>query len=109
MVVGDSLTYGAGIEIEDTFVALLNRWLSPDYRVEVLNLGLAGGQSEDILKVIKKFQAPLSPDLIIYAVCLNDFLPLRHQTVQQAEHGTHSRSRSPSKISSSITAVLRRS
>lgn len=75
LVVGDSLTYGWGIAEPGTFTALLNEWLGRDYRIEFLNLGMPGAQSEDILKNIKKFVPQLKPDLVIYAVCLNDFLP----------------------------------
>ena len=45
------------------------------FNVEVLNLGVTGCQSEDILRVIKKYTPKLYPDLVIYGVCLNDFLP----------------------------------
>ena len=75
LVVGDSLTYGYGLAEQDTFTALLNRWMGRDYRIEFLNLGVSGAQSEDILKTIKAFVPQLHPDLVIYAVCLNDFLP----------------------------------
>jgi hypothetical protein len=43
--------------------------------VEVLNLGVTGYQSEDILKVVRNYTPLLQPDLIVYGVCLNDFLP----------------------------------
>jgi hypothetical protein len=75
MVVGDSLTYGVGIREESTFTALLNKWLSKNYRIEILNLGVSGYQSEDVLHVIQTWLPILRPDLVIYAVCLNDFLP----------------------------------
>jgi hypothetical protein len=41
----------------------------------VLNLGVSGYQSEDIAKTIEKFLPILKPDLVVYAMCLNDFLP----------------------------------
>lgn len=75
MVVGDSLTYGVGIAEESTFTALLNKWLGKDYRAEVFNLGVSGYQSEDVLHVIETWVPKLQPNLVIYAVCLNDFLP----------------------------------
>ena len=74
MVVGDSLTYGEGLPEEDTFVSLLNNWMARDYRIEFLNLGVPGFNSDDILKVVKTFLPQLMPDLVLYAVCLNDFL-----------------------------------
>jgi hypothetical protein len=72
MVVGDSLTYGYGVAEEDTFVALLNKQIEG---MEFLNLGIEGLQSEDILGVVRRFLPQLQPDLVVYAVCLNDFLP----------------------------------
>jgi len=75
MVVGDSLTFGYGIAEKNTFVALLNEWLKKDYRIEVLNLGVSGYQSQDVLGAIKKFVPQLHPNLVIYTVCQNDFLP----------------------------------
>lgn len=74
-VFGDSLTYGYGISEEDTFVSLLNDWLGREYQVEFLNLGISGAQSEDILQEIKKWLPILRPNLVIYAICQNDFLP----------------------------------
>ena len=75
IVVGDSLTYGAGLAEESRFSNLLEQWLSQDYRIEVLNLGVSGHQSQDVLHDIQKYVPLLKPDLVIYAVCINDFLP----------------------------------
>jgi hypothetical protein len=75
MVVGDSLTFGLGIPEDSTFVALLNQSMQRDYRIEFLNLGVIRYQSEDVLKTIRTFLPRLQPDLVIYAVCLNDFAP----------------------------------
>jgi lysophospholipase L1-like esterase len=75
--VGDSLTYGSGVGVEEAYPAVLEGLLGRDYRVEVLNLGIGGYQSENILWVIHTFAPALDPDLVIYGVCLNDFLPSR--------------------------------
>ena len=75
MVVGDSLTYGYGIEDRWTYSKLLERSLQDSHRLEVANLGRSGYQSEDMVWVLRKFLPQLDPDLVIYAVCLNDFLP----------------------------------
>jgi GDSL-like Lipase/Acylhydrolase family len=74
-IFGDSLTYGQGIAEEDTFAHLLNDWLSGGGKLEVLNLGVPGAQSEDIVLLMKRFIPLLQPDLVVYTVCLNDFLP----------------------------------
>lgn len=75
MVVGDSLTYGEGIEERWGYTGLLNAVLGQRYQIEFLNLGQDGNQSEDVLKLIKKYLPILQPDLVFYGICLNDFLP----------------------------------
>ena len=72
---GDSLTYGEGVAVEETWPAVLERELARDHRVEVLNLGVSGSQSEDILRLAERLLPVLEPDLVLYGVCLNDFLP----------------------------------
>jgi lysophospholipase L1-like esterase len=75
IVVGDSMTYGAGIREEWSYTARLQRAMQKTYRIEFLNLGVNGAQSEDILKLIERMLPSLNPDLVIYGVCYNDFLP----------------------------------
>ena len=77
MVVGDSLTYGQGIDTFWTYPSQLQRSLESDFKVEILNLGVQGYQSEDVLRVVRRFLAQLDPALVIYGMCLNDFLPSR--------------------------------
>lgn len=75
MVVGDSFTYGVGIAEESRFSNLVEQWLGADFRIELINIGHPSYQSEDILGEIKKYLPVLRPNLVLYAVCLNDFLP----------------------------------
>lgn len=75
MVVGDSLTYGHGVEEENTYGRVLEGILSEEYHIEVLNLGICGLQSRDILEIVLEFAPILKPDLFVYGICLNDFLP----------------------------------
>jgi len=75
MIVGDSLTYGYGVREEETYPMQIEAALKKSFNVEILNLGLSGSQSEDINKIIREYTPLLQPDLIIYGVCLNDFLP----------------------------------
>jgi lysophospholipase L1-like esterase len=74
VVVGDSLTYGEGIDVFWTYPTQLERALQPEFRVEVLNLGVRAYGSEDILDLLRRFVPELEPDLVVYGVCLNDFL-----------------------------------
>ena len=42
--------------------------------MEVLNLGVRAYGSEDVLDLLRRFVPELEPDLVVYGVCLNDFL-----------------------------------
>jgi len=75
VVVGDSLTYGVGIAEEATYSRVLETLWGDGGDVEVLNLGVNGHQSEDILEVIREFVPRLEPDVVIYGVSHNDLLP----------------------------------
>ena len=75
IALGDSLTYGYGIDEQDTYPKVLETLLNDTFRVEVLNLGVSGAQSEDIYKILQRKLPELQPDLVIYGMCLNDFLP----------------------------------
>jgi lysophospholipase L1-like esterase len=77
VALGDSLTYGAGVPASWTWPSLLERWLSEDASVEVLNLGVSGDASEDVLALARELLPELDPDVLLYAVCLNDFLESR--------------------------------
>ena len=85
LVVGDSLTYGTGIDEAQTYAATAERLLEQHYRVEFLNLGVGGAESEDVLASIRRFMPELHPDLVFYGVCHNDFLP-SGVGMQTAEH-----------------------
>jgi lysophospholipase L1-like esterase len=75
MIVGDSCTYGYGVREEETYPMLIESALNKNFNVEVLNLGVRGYQSEDVLKIVREYTPLLQPDLIIYGVFINDFLP----------------------------------
>ncbi len=75
MVLGDSLTYGRGVADEETYCRVLERQLRRRYRIEILNLGRCGDQSEDMVRTLRTHFPALQPDLVVYGVCLNDFLP----------------------------------
>jgi lysophospholipase L1-like esterase len=72
---GDSLTYGYGVAEEKAWPAQLEQALAGEFRVEVINLGICGIQSAEVLDAMKRYLPLLDPDLVLYGVCLNDFLP----------------------------------
>lgn len=75
LALGDSLTYGYGVAEEDTYPSVLEAELRKAFRVEVLNLGVSGAQSEDVLRILQRQLPRLNPDLVFYGTCVNDFLP----------------------------------
>ena len=61
VVVGDSLTYGAGIAEQHTYSAILQRLLEQRLDVEVLNLGISGYQTTDVLNLLQEYVPRLQP------------------------------------------------
>lgn len=73
---GDSFTFGVGVEDDETFLALLEDQLqtdaTADKRIEVVNAGVAGwGTSHQLAYLIDRGFA-LEPDLIIIGTHTND-------------------------------------
>jgi lysophospholipase L1-like esterase len=79
LVIGDSLTYGSGVADEATYSSVIASELSKrGFRVQVTNLGVQGAQSEDILRILRTNIEVARPHLVIYGICLNDFLASGH-------------------------------
>jgi lysophospholipase L1-like esterase len=69
-VVGDSFTWGQGIEAGERFSNLLEGFLGPKY--EVLNFGRPGNNMPEHLDVLSE-ALPVSPDFILLQLYINDF------------------------------------
>ncbi len=124
LAVGDSLTYGEGVAADEAWPAVLARELGAG--VEVLNLGVCGAGSESIAELVRQQFEPadcvystlprllrirtgapvgpgrqcqrfdLSPDLIVYGMCLNDFVPSEDVPVVPPRTRSTSRARTGS-------------
>ncbi len=71
VVVGDSLTFGYGVEDEEAWPAILAQELRP---LRVVNLGLIGASPEQYVRVYETFGAPLQPKLLVVGLFPgNDF------------------------------------
>ncbi len=75
MVVGDSLTWGAGISENDRYTRLLELHLATKFakrRIEVFNFGHCGAptttERDTLLETIERVQ----PDLVVIGYCVND-------------------------------------
>lgn len=71
LVVGDSFTEGAGVERERTFAVLLEGLLDPPVRV--LNGGRRGLDQPELAESLERLLPATRPDLVVYAMTLNDF------------------------------------
>ena len=78
VVVGDSVAFGYGIPLEDTYAKVLEKRLNEDparrSRYEVLNGGTLGGSLADYLHFLNQKAELLQPDVVLLGVTLNDIL-----------------------------------
>jgi GDSL-like lipase/acylhydrolase family protein len=73
-VIGDSYTFGQGIEEAERFSNLLERELSREHRgVEVLNFGRAGYNTIDEVEVLRETVLKAQPDFVLLQWTVNDF------------------------------------
>lgn len=72
--VGDSVTYGVGVNLEDTYVKQLERMLNErsDRKVEVLNFGANGASTINELELIQRKVLLYKPDIIMLQIDPND-------------------------------------
>lgn len=68
VVVGDSHTWGFGVEQEETFTELLEEWTSRDF----VNLGRAGDSSVELGRILESYGLALNPRVAIWAFFAND-------------------------------------
>ncbi len=69
-VLGDSFTFGAGIEDDQLYTAQLEALLKG---VEVLNFGLSGTATDQQLLILRRDVLEYRPDMVLVMLCRNDF------------------------------------
>ena len=78
LALGDSFTFGEGVEAEDTYVKVLEEILKskyPDKKIEVINTGVPGYGNDQELQFLKKEGKNYKPDLVFVGFYVgNDFL-----------------------------------
>ncbi len=73
MVVGDSLTFGEGVRLEDTYPKVLEGLLQDQgLSVEVLNLGVNGYDVKDEVALLNSRLNLFFPDMVIWGFFIND-------------------------------------
>ncbi len=78
MVLGDSLTWGAGLPVEKRYTNLLEaklKALAGPARIEVLNFAYSGASTADQRDVLRKHIDLVQPDLVVVGFCVNDPQP----------------------------------
>lgn len=77
MVIGDSLTWGAGVDERDRYSNQLSILLNKNSitRYKVLNFGVSGGDIAVATDTVQKYIKQVQPDIIIYGFCYNDTQP----------------------------------
>ena len=75
IAIGDSYTYGWGVEIEDTWLRRLEAQLrAAGHRVETINLGKPGTGPPDYAQLAEKAIPLLRPDLVIVGMLMGNDL-----------------------------------
>ena len=69
-IVGDSLTWGQGLEVGERFSELIERSLGARY--EVLNFGIPGDNMPEHLQVLERALG-VAPDFVVLQLYINDF------------------------------------
>lgn len=74
VVIGDSFTFGIGVNDGETYSAQLERRLRTDCPepVEVLNFGVGGYGLSQGVETFERYARPFSPDVVIYGFMTND-------------------------------------
>jgi len=70
--IGDSVTFGWGVDAEHIWPAILQRVIGERRPSEVLNFGVSGYSSRDEALVLRAKALPRAPDVIVLAYFLND-------------------------------------
>lgn len=78
VILGDSVTYGHGLDASQAFPQVLERNLRLEGRdVEVFNMGLPGWSTRQERIAYERIARKYKPDAVVLAVCLNDLAELQ--------------------------------
>jgi lysophospholipase L1-like esterase len=75
VTIGDSFTFGMGVDLEDTYPKQLERILSTEnLPVQVINCGVIGHNMWQHLETLKRKALPYQPDLIVLGIFEDDLM-----------------------------------
>ncbi|MCX6709902.1 MAG: SGNH/GDSL hydrolase family protein [Candidatus Woesearchaeota archaeon] len=86
-VIGDSVTFGSGIPMQETYAKQLEKMLNSNssVRYEVLNMGVNSYEFEQEYNLLKSDGLKFKPDLVIVGFVLNDVGKVDAKSVQFRE------------------------
>jgi lysophospholipase L1-like esterase len=81
LALGDSMTFGPGVDVEQTYPKVLERLLNEgqEGRYQVINAGASGYSAYEELVTWRNRGEALDPDLVIVGFCVNDVGDPRRQ------------------------------
>jgi lysophospholipase L1-like esterase len=83
LVLGDSVTFGHGVAIDDAFVRKLEARLEERGRaIEVLNAGIPGWSTRQQRIFYEDHSAGMAPDLVLVGFVLNDFTEIHRGLIR---------------------------
>jgi lysophospholipase L1-like esterase len=109
MVLGDSLTWGAGLSEEQRYSNILENELNKkidDVDISVYNFGVQGGPTTAERDILNNYKEIVKPDLIIAGFCLNDPQPKGQNYVWEEEEYNKKFTQKYGFIISNITRTL---
>ncbi len=94
-IVGDSIAFGKGVTLEETFAKKLEQMLNSECQsIEVLNFGVSGYTTVQQYHTIRERVFDFSPDMIFVLYFLNDPDPFTAELYPQEEASVFSRLKS---------------
>ncbi|HJN08874.1 MAG TPA: hypothetical protein QF564_09300 [Pirellulaceae bacterium] len=79
VVIGDSMTFGWGVEYEQVYVKVAQRTLHEKYArtdVEVVNMGRPGAGPQDYLRYFRQYAVELRPDMVVVGFLVGNDCPV---------------------------------
>lgn len=98
VVVGDSFTWGDGVEVEETYTFLLQslfRERRSEVDIEVINWSRPGWNTWRELRSIEPQLPVLEPDLLIIGYCINDAEPINRRQLLELRRTLRTAQRVP--------------
>ncbi len=79
VIIGDSMTFGWGVEYEQAYAQVAQRTLRDVYGrtdLEVINMGRPGAGPHDYLKYLRQYASQLRPDMIVIGFLVGNDCPV---------------------------------